>query len=130
VSDLSQADVADIDDMSPGINAEGAISDNPGLAIDSGFVYDFNFETGFGTQINVEIGDWGLHALGAPLFSDRKSRVYVLSRDAELFELDLDTHTSSGVLMVGPSIDTASRPGHSSLAGPLTDCVTGFTPII
>lgn len=37
------------DDMGPGITEENEISDNPGLAIDTGEIYDFDFETGSGT---------------------------------------------------------------------------------
>jgi hypothetical protein len=126
VSDLSQSDVADIDDMSPGIGPNDIITDNPGLAIDSSYVYGFNFETGQGTRINVQIGDWGIHVLGGSLFTDRKSRVYVLSSKAELFALNLTDQSASNVLITGPPIPKAARPGHSGLAGPLTNCVTNF----
>lgn len=126
VSDLSQADVADIDDMSPGIGPNDIITDNPGLAIDSSYVYGFNFETGQGTRINVHIGDWGIHVLGGSLFTDRTSRVYVLSNKAELFTLNLTDQTASNVLITGPPIPKAARPGHSGLTGPLTNCVTNF----
>jgi hypothetical protein len=125
VSDLATADVADIDDMSPGI-AGNQITDNPGLAIDTGDIYAFNFETGTGTQI-AQAGTFGMHALGGPLFDDDTSRLYVLSSDAELFAIDPVTYGASGVLGTGPT-PAQGTPGWSSLAGPLTDCVTGFTP--
>ena len=50
ISDLSTADVADIDDLGPGVALDGAITDNPGFAIDSGDIYEFNYETGTGTN--------------------------------------------------------------------------------
>ena len=125
VSDLATADVADIDDMSPGI-ADNAITDNPGLAIDTGRIHAFNFETGTGTEIATG-GTFGIHALGGTLFEDGRSRLYVLSNDAELFELDPKTLSSSPALGEGPS--PAEGPaGWSGLAGPLTDCKTGFVP--
>jgi hypothetical protein len=125
VSDLATADVADIDDMSPGID-NNQITDNPGLAIDSGNVHVFDYETGSGTLV-AQAGTWGIHALGGPLFSDAVSRLYVLTSDAELYEVDPVTYSLSGVLGTGPTPAQGS-PGWSGLAGPLTDCVTGFTP--
>lgn len=125
VSDLGTADVADIDDMSPGIDNNN-ITDNPGLALDSGTVHHFNYETGSGTQVGMG-GTYGIHALGGPLFNDLRSRLYVLSIDGELFELDPVSYTSSGVLGSGPT-PTNGIPGWSGLAGPLTDCESGFVP--
>jgi hypothetical protein len=124
VSDLASADVADIDDMSPGISA-GEITDNPGLALDSGNLYDFDYETGTGTAAGSG-GDWGIHALGGPVFDDGIARLYVMSRDAELYEMDPETHDLSGVLQTGPKV-TEGFHGWSGLAGPLTDCDSGFT---
>ena len=124
VSDLEVADVADIDDMGPGIDAEGEITDNPGFAIDSCDIYDFDFETGFGTMIATG-GTWGIHALGGPLFTDGVSRLYVLSMNAELFAVDSITYAVSGILGSGPAV-TTGLPGWTGLAGPLTDCVSGF----
>jgi hypothetical protein len=125
VSDLATADVADIDDMSPGID-DNQITDNPGLAIDTGNIYAFNYETGSGTQV-AQAGTFGIHALGGPLFSDAVSRLYVLNENAELFQIDPIDFSSSGVLGTGPT-PAQGPPGWSALAGPLTNCETGFTP--
>ncbi|MEQ9324006.1 MAG: hypothetical protein RIF41_32880 [Polyangiaceae bacterium] len=125
VSDLATADVADIDDMSPGISG-GVISDNPGLAIDTGDIYDFDYQTGSGNLV-ANGGTWGIHALGGPLFSDAIARLFVLSSLGELFEVDPTTFTLSGVLATGPT-PAEGAAGWSGLAGPLTDCVTGFIP--
>jgi len=125
VSDLATADVADIDDMSPGIDSN-QITDNPGLAIDTGNIHAFNFETGSGTQI-AQAGTFGIHALGGPLFTDGTSRLYVLNEGAQLFEVDPVSFGVSGVLGTGPTT-AQGPPGWSALAGPLTSCETGFTP--
>jgi hypothetical protein len=125
VSDLAAADVADIDDMGPGISAENKIVDNPGLAIDTGHIYAFNYETGKGTQV-AQAGTFGIHALGGSLFGDKRSRLYVMNSDAEFFELNPTTYASSAVLGTGPK-PAQGDPGWSSLAGPLTDCAeSGF----
>jgi hypothetical protein len=128
VSDLSEADVQDIDDMSPGIDEEGKITDNPGLAVDTNVIFDFNYETGHGTEIGRG-GDWGVHALGGQLFRDGQSRVYLLSMSAELYLFDLVDLTPSEVLIQGPPVDGV-QAGYSGLAGPLTDCETGFVPVV
>lgn len=60
-------------------------------------------------------------------FSDGTSRLYVLNSNAELFELDPVGYASSGVLGTGPT-PAQGTPGWSALAGPLTNCTTGFTP--
>lgn len=125
VSDLGSAVVADIDDMSPGID-NNTITDNPGLAIDTGNIYDFNYETGTGTMVATG-GTWGMHALGGDLFNDGTSRLYIMSRDAELFSVNPDTFELSDVLETGPTPDEGT-PGWSGLAGPLTACDTGFDP--
>ena len=125
VSDLATADVADIDDMGPGID-NNVITDNPGLAIDTGTVHRFNYETGDGTASGMG-GTYGIHALGGALFDDGRSRLYVLSVDAELFELDPVSFASSAVLGTGP-MPGEGFAGWSGLAGPLTDCETGFVP--
>jgi hypothetical protein len=128
VSDLATADVADIDDMGPGINSDNKIVDNPGLAIDTGDVYAFNFETGKGNKVG-QAGTFGIHALGGSLFGDKKSRLYVMNDSAEIFELNPTTFAASNALGKGPKSDRGPS-GWSSLAGPLTDCiaVSGFTP--
>ena len=123
VSDLSSAVVADIDDMSPGIE-NNEIHDNPGLAIDSGHVYEFNFETGTGTEAGAG-GTWGIHALGKELFTDQLARLYVLSSDAKLYRMDPATYAVSPELGTGPAA-TAGNAGWSGLAGPLTECDSGF----
>ncbi|MCA9618770.1 MAG: hypothetical protein KC731_07105 [Myxococcales bacterium] len=125
VSDLATADVADIDDMSPGI-VGGAISDNPGLAIDTGDIHAFDYQTGSGTFV-ANAGTYGIHALGGPLFDDAVARLYVLSSDAELLRVDPTTFVASGVLGTGPT-PLNGIAGWSGLAGPLTDCETGFVP--
>lgn len=123
VSDLSTATVADIDDMGPAI-VDNEIHDNPGLAIDTGDVYEFNFETGTGTLAGTG-GTWGIHALGKELFTDDVARLYLLSSDAELFEMDPTDYTLSGSLGTGPPT-TEGYAGWSGLAGPLTECDSGF----
>ena len=125
VSDLATADVADIDDMSPGID-DNQITDNPGLAIDTGNIHAFDYETGSGTQV-AQAGTFGIHALGGPLFTDDRSRLYVLNDAAVLFEIDPVDFTSSAALGTGPT-PAAGPAGWSALAGPLTDCETGFSP--
>jgi hypothetical protein len=127
VSDLSKAVVADIDDMGPGIDEDGNITDNPGLAIDTGTIYDFNYVLGTGTAV-AKGGTWGIHALGGTLFKDNVSRIYLLSSSAQLFELNPQTYEVSGVLATGPTTEGA-HSGWSGLAGPLTDCETGFPPV-
>jgi hypothetical protein len=71
-------------------------------------------------------GTFGIHALGRELFTDDVARLYVFNRDAELLEMDPVNLTLSTVLGRGPAV-TAGIQGHSGLAGPLTDCDTGFT---
>jgi hypothetical protein len=124
VSDLSVADVADIDDMGPGIGEDGEITDNPGLAIDSGNVYDFNYETGHGAMVGAG-GTWGIHALGKELFNDNIFRLYLLNDNAELYEMDHTDFTLSQLLGTGPLTENG-YPGWSGLTGPLTNCVSGF----
>jgi hypothetical protein len=123
VSDLSSATVADIDDMGPAI-VGNEIIDNPGLAIDSGTVYNFDYQTGTGTESGAG-GTWGIHALGKELFVDGIARLYVLNKDAELFEMDPTNSTLSAVLGTGPT-DVMGYSGWSGLAGPLTECDSGF----
>lgn len=126
VSDLSIASVADIDDMSPGIDATGKITDNPGFAIDSGTIYDFNYETGTGEEAGSG-GSWGIHVLGGDLFTDGTARVYLLDSAANIYSLDPVTGDSED-LGQGPKVATDGYNwGWSGLAGPLTECETGFT---
>jgi hypothetical protein len=121
---VSSLFVPDMDDMGPGISADGKITDNPGFAIDSGAVYNFDYMSGTGTKIGMG-GNFGIHALGEPLFEDGKARLYVLSEKAELFHLDTITHAISAALGTGPAV-VGDTPGHSGLTGPLTDCASGF----
>jgi hypothetical protein len=118
VSNLATADVADIDDMSPGID-QNEIKDNPGFAIDTGDIHAFNFETGSGSQI-AQAGTYGIHALGNPLFGDDRSRLYVLNADGELFEVDPVAFTPSPALVTGPipANGDAGWPGRSPTATP------------
>tara|TARA_R110002096_G_scaffold77896_12_gene183569 strand:- start:75637 stop:76500 length:864 start_codon:yes stop_codon:yes gene_type:complete len=123
VSDLSSAVVADIDDMAPGIS-DNEITDNPGFAIDTGAVYDFAYDTGTGVQKGSG-GSFGIHALGGSLFDDELARLYVFSEAGELFEMSTSDFSLSAVLGTGPSV-SEGQPGWSGLAGPLTDCDSGF----
>jgi hypothetical protein len=128
ITDLKNASVADIDDMGPGIDKDGNVTDNPGLAIDTGNIYDFNYETGTGT-LSSSGGDWGIHVLGGDLFTDDKARVYLLSKSAELFEMNINTGkvNSIGQGPTGAEFFGTDNPGWGGLAGPLTNCTTGFT---
>jgi len=121
ITDLANASVADIDDMGPGIDEDGEITDGRGFAIDSGTVYDFDYNTGTGTEIGMG-GTFGIHALGGPLFDDGRARLYLLDGSAQLFEADPVDLTLSPVLVVGPDPEGDARPGWSGLAGPLTEC--------
>jgi hypothetical protein len=126
ISDLETADVADIDDMGPGLDDDGSIRDNPGFANDSGEVHVFDYETGSGTLLGGgEIYGFGVHALGGDLFTDGRPRVYVMSADAEIYEMDPETGGLSEILGTGPDTGT-DRDGNSGLAGPLTDCDSSF----
>lgn len=124
ISDLATADVADIDDMSPGIE-NNLVTDNPGLAIDTGNIHAFNYESGRGTQV-AKAGTFGIHALGGPLFQDGRSRLYVFNDAAQLFEVNPVTFAMSAALGTGPT-PARGGAGWSGLAGPLTNCKTGFT---
>ena len=68
---------------------------------------------------------WGVHALGGPLFDNKKPRLYVLSQNAALFEIDLNNYKSSPQLVLGPDLKLQTGyNGWSGLAGPLTDCMS------
>lgn len=125
ITDLMVAVSADIDDMAPGLDARGAVIDNPGLGIDSGQVYALDYTTGTGSMLGMA-GTYGIHTLGGPLFDDGVSRVYVLNVDAEVFEVDPKTLASSPVLATGPALASGGPPGDAGFAGPLTSCQTGF----
>lgn len=123
ITDLGDASVADIDDMSPGI-IDGEISDGVGFAMDSSDLWQIDYTTGTGKLLAGTDGTWGIHALGGPLFGDGEPRLYILSSDAELLRVKLDDYSSTS-LITGPDLklDTGYN-GWSGLAGPLTECMT------
>ena len=124
VTDLGDASVADIDDMSPGI-FDGEISDGLGFAMDSTDLWKIDYTTGTGMKLAETNGTWGIHALGGPLFMDLQPRLYILSSDAELIAVALDDYSSDMQLIVGPDLGLDSGyNGWSGLAGPLTECMT------
>jgi hypothetical protein len=123
ITDLEQASVADIDDMSPGI-VDGEISDGMGFAMDSSDLWKIDYTTGTGMKLDATDGTWGIHALGGPLFSDMQPRLYILSSNAELMAVQLDDYSTTQ-LIVGPDLMLQSGyNGWSGLAGPLTECMT------
>ncbi|MEM6295174.1 MAG: hypothetical protein AAGA54_28140 [Myxococcota bacterium] len=127
ITDLENASAPDIDDMGPGIDEDGEITDGQGFAIDSGTVYDFNYTTGTGTVVGNG-GTFGVHALGGPLFDDETARFYIFNSSAELFEADPITLELSDVLVTGPASTGSLTAGHSGITGPLTECVTTLPP--
>lgn len=129
ITDLQNASVGDIDDMSPGI-VMGEINDSLGFAQDTGSLWQIDYTTGTGMKLANTKGTYGVHALGAPLFDDATPRLYVLSAGTtsigpDLYRVDLDTYASSPSLVTGPNfmLQTGSN-GWSGLAGPLTECMT------
>ncbi|MCY0993804.1 hypothetical protein OV203_42090 [Nannocystis sp. ILAH1] len=129
ITDLGNASVADIDDMSPGI-VDGEVSDSLGFAMDSSNLWQIDYTTGTGMQLADTDGTWGIHALGGPLFDDLQPRLYILSSGegdagAELMEVDLGDFSNTRPLVTGPDLDLNSGyNGWSGLAGPLTECMT------
>jgi hypothetical protein len=123
ITDLEMATVADIDDLGPGIDDMGEITDGIGFAIDSGSVYEFDYNTGTGNLLGMG-GTWGSHALGGPLFDDGTARLYLLDIDAQLFEASPVDLALSGVLTTGPTPAGDAVAGWSGLTGPLTECET------
>lgn len=121
ITDLQNSVVADIDDLGPGIDLMGEITDGSGFAIDSGEVYRFDYNLGSGLKLG-DGGTWGSHALGGPLFTDAKARLYLLDIDARLFEADPVTIALSPVLTTGPKPEGDAPAGWSGLTGPLTEC--------
>jgi hypothetical protein len=123
ITDLGDASVADIDDMSPAI-IDGEISDGVGFAMDSTDLWQIDYTTGTGMKLADTDGTWGIHALGGPLFTDGEARLYILSSDAELLRVQLDDYSSTA-LITGPDLELDSGyNGWSGLAGPLTECMT------
>jgi hypothetical protein len=127
ITDLAMAEVADIDDMSPGIDAMGEITDSQGFGIDSGTVYDFNYLDGTGMLLGMA-GTYGIHALGGPYFDDDTARLYVMDGNAALVEVDPVDLASSGALATGPDVEGVTWKTNAGLAGPLSACETGFPP--
>ncbi|MEZ4383999.1 MAG: hypothetical protein R3A79_21885 [Nannocystaceae bacterium] len=121
ITDLENASVADIDDLGPGIDPQGEITDGEGFAIDSGTVYLFNYNDGTGSQLGKG-GTWGSHALGGPLFTDGTARLYLLDINANLVEAHPQTLALSGTLVTGPKPAGDAPAGWSGLTGPLTEC--------
>ncbi|MFY0534897.1 hypothetical protein [Nannocystis pusilla] len=58
ITDLGNASVADIDDMSPGI-VDGEVSDSLGFAMDSSNLWQIDYTTGTGMQQAETDGTWG-----------------------------------------------------------------------
>jgi len=127
ITDLENASVGDIDDMSPGL-VDGEISDGSGFAMDSSFLWQLDYGTGTGAELAKTDGTWGIHALGGPLFNDLMPRVYILSSGnantgAELMEVYINDYTNTPPLVEGPDLDLqVGTNGWSGLAGPLTEC--------
>jgi hypothetical protein len=121
ITDLQNAAVADIDDMGPGIDAMGEITDGTGFAIDSGTVHLFDYNTGTGNALG-QAGTYGIHALGGPLFADTTARLYVLDIDGHLYQADPLTLALSDILATGPAPIGMGVAGWSGLSGPLTQC--------
>ncbi len=121
ITDLQNASVADIDDLGPGIDLMGEITDGTGFAIDSGEVYKFDYNNGTGSKLGNG-GTWGSHALGGPLFTDATARLYLLDEAARLVEADPTTFALSPVLVTGPKPAGGAPAGWSGLTGPLTEC--------
>ncbi|MFY0534713.1 hypothetical protein [Nannocystis pusilla] len=124
ITDLMVAVSADIDDMGPGIDAQGAVIDNPGFGIDSGAIYNLDYTTGTGTMLGMG-GDYGIHSLGGPLrrrrlapLRARHRRRRVLRRPGHPRALARPRHR--------PCPRQRQRPGNAGFAGPLTECNTGF----
>ena len=120
VADLDGvAQSPDLDDLSPGFDEEGNLRDNPGLSIDTGMLYTFDFTTGAAEPLTMA-GFYGVHALAGGLFDDGVPRIYVIDLDGTLTYVDALTLSTSAPLGTGPVPDSA----RTGLAGPLTGCVT------
>lgn len=127
ITDLSIGNAPDIDDLGPGIDKDGEVTDGQGFAIDSGTVYDFNYTEGNGIALG-SAGTFGVHVLGGPLFDDDTARLYIFDIDAQLFEADPATLDLSDVLVTGPGTIAGTPGGLSGITGPLTECVTTLPP--
>ncbi len=127
ITDLSIGNAPDIDDLGPGIDEDGEVTDGQGFAIDSGTVYDFNYTEGNGVSLGTA-GTYGVHVLGGPLFDDETARLYIFDVTAQLFEADPGTLALSEVLVTGPGSTGGTAAGLSGITGPLTECVTTLPP--
>lgn len=127
ITDLSIGNAPDIDDLGPGIDKDGEVTDGQGFAIDSGTVYDFNYTEGNGVSLGTA-GTYGVHVLGGPLFDDETARLFIFDVTARLFEADPATLTLSDVLVTGPETIGGTAAGLSGITGPLTECVTTLPP--
>lgn len=127
ITDLSIGNAPDIDDLGPGIDKDGEVTDGQGFAIDSGTVYDFNYTEGNGVSLGTA-GTYGVHVLGGPLFDDAVARLYIFDVTAQLFEGDPATLALSEVLVTGPATIGGTAAGLSGITGPLTECVTTLPP--
>lgn len=127
ITDLSIGNAPDIDDLGPGIDKDGEVTDGQGFAIDSGTVYDFNYTEGNGVSLGTA-GTYGVHVLGGPLFDDAVARLYIFDVIAQLFEGDPTTLALSEVLVTGPETIGGTAAGLSGITGPLTECVTTLPP--
>ncbi len=127
ITDLSIDNAPDIDDLGPGIDKDGEVTDGQGFAIDSGTVYDFNYTEGNGVSLG-SAGTYGVHVLGGPLFDDDTARLYIFDVSAQLFEADPGTLALSEVLVTGPESTGGTAAGLSGITGPLTECVTTLPP--
>ncbi len=127
ITDLSIGNAPDIDDLGPGIDKDGEVTDGQGFAIDSGTVYDFNYTEGNGVSLGTA-GTYGVHVLGGPLFDDNTARLYIFDVAARLFEGDPVTLALSDVLATGPASTGGTAAGLSGITGPLTECVTTLPP--
>ncbi|MEZ4385702.1 MAG: hypothetical protein R3A79_30565 [Nannocystaceae bacterium] len=129
ITDLENASVGDIDDMSPGIDGD-ELTDGVGFAMDSAELWQIDYTTGTGMTLANTDGTWGIHALGGPLFNDMMPRLYILSAGdantgAELMEVNIMDYSNSAPLVEGPDLDLNNGyNGWSGLAGPLTECMT------
>jgi choice-of-anchor A domain-containing protein len=120
IAPLAGAVAADVDDMGPGINADGEITDNPGFVIDTGRVYNFNFEDGTGGYL-FNAGTYGIHAIDGSHFNDGAARLYVLNRAGNIYQVNPSTGAILRNLGRGPVL------GEAGLGGTLaTVCVPGM----
>ncbi len=119
---VSLAAVGDIDDLGPGIDDAGRVTDNPGFMIDTTTVFTIHYLTGSSGLVGTSGGRWGIHAVDRSRFSDGESRVFVLNNDGALRRADPDTAATLETLGTGPG--TAAI----YLTGALGTCVSAIPP--